>query len=311
MRFMESQDEDRIVSFYSMGNYYDAQTTFKRTMPMASTVFTVPGLPMIWNGQEVGWGYGISGAKEARNRSVIDWNYQGAALLSSHYQRLAWIRGSYPAFTTQSMLRIATASGYVYGFTRPYLDENGLVAVNFSDVPATATLSLAGAGNSPNVFFTGGAQDDKTYFLSDLYNDTSYSVKFTGGTLDFPIVLKPYGTSVFVLSDSARHLTLPSLTSVDRQKAREMDAISYSLETIYPNPFNPSTTVVFALPASEFVRITAYDILGREVATILADRLGPGEHSVAWNAAGLPSGVYLLRMESGGFTQTRRALLLR
>ena len=77
MRFMESQDEDRITYFYSNSNSLDAITTFNRTKPMASVIFTVPGFPMIWNGQEVGWGYGISGATENRNRSTIGWDFQG------------------------------------------------------------------------------------------------------------------------------------------------------------------------------------------------------------------------------------------
>ena len=66
---------------------------------------------MIWNGQEVGWGYGISGAKEDRDRSTIGWNFQGASILTPHYQRLAWIRGQFPAFATQTFQRIQTGNG--------------------------------------------------------------------------------------------------------------------------------------------------------------------------------------------------------
>ena len=103
MRFMESQDEDRIVYLYSGAFALDAPTTFRRTMPVATVLFTAPGLPMLWNGQEVGWGYGIGGAKEARARSIIDWQYQGRSVLSPHYQRLATLRGQFPAFTAPKL----------------------------------------------------------------------------------------------------------------------------------------------------------------------------------------------------------------
>jgi hypothetical protein len=109
MRFMESQDEDRIVYFYSGVFQIDALTTFQKTMPLATVLFTAPGFPMLWNGQEVGWGYGITGSKEARARSVIDWSYQGRGILAPHYQKLATLRGTFPAFTEPKRDTTATA----------------------------------------------------------------------------------------------------------------------------------------------------------------------------------------------------------
>lgn len=63
----------------------------------------------------------------------------------------------------------------------------------------------------------------------------------------------------------------------------------------YPNPFNPSTTIRLALAQGGRVRLQIYDVLGREVETLLDKELSKGIHEVAWNAAGLSSGVYVAK----------------
>ena len=79
----------------------------------------------------------------------------------------------------------------------------------------------------------------------------------------------------------------------------------------YPNPFNPATTIRYALPQAEQVRLAVYDLLGREVALLVDGNMAAGEHAVVFEAAGLPSGTYLYRLEAGSFSQTRRFILLK
>jgi len=82
-----------------------------------------------------------------------------------------------------------------------------------------------------------------------------------------------------------------------------------ALEAAYPNPFNPQTTIRYALPEEVSVRLTVYDVLGREVA-VLVDGVQPaGTHTAVFEAAGLPSGVYLYRLKAGTFAETRRLTL--
>lgn len=80
---------------------------------------------------------------------------------------------------------------------------------------------------------------------------------------------------------------------------------------LYPNPFNPVTTISFSVPISANVKIAAYDIVGNQVATILNQTLPSGTQSVAWNAKNRPSGVYFVRMESGAFVRTQKVILLK
>jgi hypothetical protein len=92
---------------------------------------------------------------------------------------------------------------------------------------------------------------------------------------------------------------------------------TFELFQNYPNPFNPETRIGFSLPAGQagihetrFVSLKVFDVLGREVATIINEPLEPGIHSTAWNTPGLPSGVYFYRLTAGAFTSTRKLILL-
>jgi len=85
----------------------------------------------------------------------------------------------------------------------------------------------------------------------------------------------------------------------------------FELQQNYPNPFNPSTTISFTLPATMNVRLTVYDLLGQKIATLVNGRLSGGKHQVTFDAADLPTGVYLYQLSGNGITQTRRMVLLK
>jgi hypothetical protein len=79
----------------------------------------------------------------------------------------------------------------------------------------------------------------------------------------------------------------------------------------YPNPFNPATRIEFRIAHEGEVRLTVVNVLGEKVATIVAGIMAPGRYVRTWDAAGLPGGVYFLRLESGNFSDTKKLLLLR
>ncbi len=86
---------------------------------------------------------------------------------------------------------------------------------------------------------------------------------------------------------------------------------SIKLEQNYPNPFNPTTTIRFSLPQREFVTLKVFDVLGREVITLVDRELSAGEHSVIFNAENLTSGVYFYQIKTPAFSQTRKAMEMR
>ena len=99
-----------------------------------------------------------------------------------------------------------------------------------------------------------------------------------------------------------------SLTGVKESPAV---ARSFNLSQNYPNPFNPSTTIAFALPSRAFVKLKIYDLLGRELATLVSEELPAGNYTRQWNASNMSSGVYFYRLEAGSSLQTKKLILLK
>jgi hypothetical protein len=107
-----------------------------------------------------------------------------------------------------------------------------------------------------------------------------------------------------------------SVADVSVQQLIEEDAATemptqYELYNAYPNPFNPSTTIRFDLPEATKVRLAVYDMLGREVA-VLADGERPaGQYSIRFDAGKLSSGMYIYRLQTGDYTQTKKLMLMK
>ena len=85
----------------------------------------------------------------------------------------------------------------------------------------------------------------------------------------------------------------------------------YELYQNYPNPFNPSTTISFLLPSKSFVSLKIFDLLGREVATLVSEEMLVGSYSQQWNASNMSSGIYFYRLQAGSFTETKKLILLK
>ncbi|MCA9735321.1 T9SS type A sorting domain-containing protein, partial [candidate division KSB1 bacterium] len=85
----------------------------------------------------------------------------------------------------------------------------------------------------------------------------------------------------------------------------------YALSQNYPNPFNPSTRIAFSLPKTSPTKVVLYDLLGREIRTILNQMLEAGVHEIAIDAADLTSGTYIYKIQSGDFTQSKKMIVQR
>jgi hypothetical protein len=81
--------------------------------------------------------------------------------------------------------------------------------------------------------------------------------------------------------------------------------------TVSPNPFNPRTTINFALPEASQVRLTVYDVQGHQVAQLVNGWRDAGSHSVAFDGTNLPSGIYVYRLTAGGFDATGKMVLMK
>jgi hypothetical protein len=318
LRFMENHDEDRISYFYD---------SFEKTMPIATSVFTAPGMPQLFNGQEVGFGKGMGAPGEPdlndRRRGIIDWNFGGKDLLTPHYQKIAQIRAQFPAFSQHrrdtngdgdvndqdesDFDRVSTGNGIVYSFLRPYTDSNGLTVVNFSSSNQSVTINLT----NTNLKFTGGFDPGATYWVNDLYNGTSSQVM--GSDLaSFQVSLSAYGSAIYTISTEEEMViipVLPPIVSVEDELASIPD--KYYLEQNFPNPFNPITKIRYRLPESGIVSLKVYDILGNEIASLVNEEKSAGNYEVQFNATNVASGIYFYKLQAGSFIETKKMILLK
>ena len=125
----------------------------------------------------------------------------------------------------------------------------------------------------------------------------------------------------FVCGDSGKVLktTNGGLTFVSQNG--ELYPEKYSLSQNYPNPFNPVTNISFSIPLTRgvtaeggrgvFVKLIIYDLLGREVTSLVNQQMQPGSYNVDWDASNYPSGVYFYKLESNDYSESRRMVLVK
>jgi photosystem II stability/assembly factor-like uncharacterized protein len=122
-----------------------------------------------------------------------------------------------------------------------------------------------------------------------LYNDRTMYLAGAGGTWKRP---RMYFTDV----DNISLATLPQVAELYQN---------------FPNPFNPTTSITYQIPSSTTVSIVVYDLLGREVATLVNEHKSAGTHQVQFHAEGLATGVYLYRMQAGSFVEVKKLVVLK
>ena len=129
------------------------------------------------------------------------------------------------------------------------------------------------------------------FVLPVIVNSTNYLYLGTGSYIDIPLV----GSSSFA-NEYNKNINLP---------------YQFSLKQNYPNPFNPSTLIEYSIASSGNVELKVYDILGREVKTLVNNFMQPGSYNVSFDASALSSGVYFYKIVSGNYTAVRRMVLVK
>ncbi|MCP4580464.1 MAG: T9SS type A sorting domain-containing protein [candidate division Zixibacteria bacterium] len=179
----------------------------------------------------------------------------------------------------------------------PYMEDNLAVEFTLGDAPAPPqTWILCAPGNGiiapeenidVDITFNAGSLEVGTYnaVLRLLTNDQ------LNGITDIEVVLNVGATDI-------------------TQPDAEIPT-SFALSQIYPNPFNPATTVGYSLATSGPVVVEVYNILGQQVTTLFEGVQPAGEHSLRWDASGMSSGMYFVRLAAGNFEDVKPVVLLK
>jgi len=279
-RFMENHDEPRYIADFGV----------EKTKLIAALHLTVPGMPLLYAGQEVG---------ETTQRGLIDWSDPNNLL--PYYKALIHARRDFPAFTRGNYKQIGTISlSNVYAISRQYQDNIVIALFNFKSTAQTGQFAIT--------ISQYGLNPSDTYYLNDII--TGEVIQTTGSQLGFQTVnLAPYQARVFILADSA-------LTGIGVPDNYANKPKTFALFQNFPNPFNPVTNIAFDIPRTVKVKVEIYNILGQRVATLLEKPLPAGTYQVQWdgrNKNGVPvsSGIYILHFKAGDFVKNRRMLLLK
>jgi PKD repeat protein len=246
--------------------------------------------------------FDAAGTTDANGDSLaFSWDFGNGETSTANQEVTAFEAGEYEVMLTVTD-GIETVSESVTVTSINHAPVPSIVAsINSGQAPFEITFdgSASVDGNGDPITFEWNLGDGTT--SSDT---TVVHIYTTAG--DYNVVL-----TVSDGIESASDSVTVSIASGVATEASELPE-SYELRPAYPNPFNPTTTVTYGLPAAAEVRITATDLLGRQVATLVAgDTKAAGYHTVHFNADGLASGTYLIRMEAGDFVATQQVVLLK
>jgi len=205
---------------------------------------------------------------------------------------------------------------------------NWHASTNFSDVhtQSTRTVQLADGGSI-------GGLDDRFDFILvsqslknpggvDYVEGTYWAYGNDGQHFNQQIVNPPYPISeqiAFALHDVSDHLPIVAefdFGVVNSVETIDLSSLTFKLFQNYPNPFNPSTKILFTIPTSasgrkQFVNLSVYDVLGREVARLFSEEVSPGNYEVEFNVGSLPSGVYIYSLTNNEHSLSKKMTIIK
>lgn len=298
--YMESHDEERLMfknlKYGNSGNpLYNIQDTLVaiNRMKLANAFFIpVPGPKMIWQFGELGYDYSIDyngrlGAKPVR------WDYHNNPARKKLFkvvQALNNLKTKYPAFSSADFSVSANGSVKSLQIRHASMDVNivGNFWITSFETPAGFTK-------------TGKWYD---YFTGNEINVADTQMQLTLQPSEFHIY-----TTVKLPTPEADILN-------DVEKMENSSISSYGLEQNYPNPFNPTTMISFNVARTSNVSLKIYDIMGREVKTLVNREMPAGSYRAEWkgdnnNGNQVTAAMYIYRIDAGSFTMSRKMMLVK
>jgi 1,4-alpha-glucan branching enzyme len=297
--YMESHDEERLMykneQYGNSSPYYQVKSIpngLSRMGLASAFFFTIPGPKMIWQFGELGYDYSIDYNGRVGNKP-IRWDYFNDPDRQKLYRimsALIKLRNSYPVFQTTASMNVS----------------DSLKSIKFSDssmkVNIIGNFSVWQTNMNPNFQQTGTWYD---YFTGDsiIVTDVNSTISLQPSQYHIYTTVRLPKPDLDIISD------------VEDQKSNNV-VDNFKLEQNYPNPFNPSTVIRYSILSPSFVTLKIYDILGREVKTLVNQEQTSGMYVVNWNGSDIygnkvSTGVYFYRIDAGNFSDVKKMLLIK
>jgi len=191
-------------------------------------------------------------------------------------------------------------SGNYSPMTTTAINNRTAMSVNITHSPSAPCCTLTASGNPYRLCTLRWNRTDTTGCSHD-------TIRTSSVVFDSLTVLV-YGTTWGSISPTGQD-TCALLTPVNTFNSSIPTV--FKLYNNYPNPFNPKTIIRYDVPKTSFVKLTIYDVIGREVATIVNEKKEPGRYDAEWDATNYASGVYFCKMETDIFTDIKKMVLLK
>lgn len=273
-RFIENHDEQRATAMF------DA----KRALMIHTLLFNLNGVPLIYSGGEVG---------ELTNRGLIKW--EDPNKMKPYFKRLIEVKKSYIHNPKIDIIG-NSSSANVYSFSSISGNNTIVTAANFREAGTTVVFDLT------KLPFTG----TKDYYLTDLFSGSVIKVAPSARN-SVSISLNGYQARVFYFGADS----IKVITGVDNDVAGNVIPTEMKLFQNYPNPFNPTSIIRYQTTKAGLVSLKVFDVLGREVSTLVNEVLTAGTHECTFNGSGLSSGVYFYQIKAGDFVSTKKFTLMK
>jgi predicted acyl esterase len=154
------------------------------------------------------------------------------------------------------------------------------------------------------------ASDKIMVILTNLDN-TDDDAFLRTNPLELPL-LKRANNKVYINSSTRSYIQLPMMNfAIGVKKISSAVPQTFKLEQNYPNPFNPRTIIKYQLPLTNNVKLSVYDILGKEIDALVNERQNPGTYETTWDASKYPSGIYFYRLKTENFIETKKMMVVK
>lgn len=293
--YMESHDEERLMyknitygNTTGSYNVKDLNTALQRMKLAGAFFITVPGPKMIWQFGELGYDISIDQGGRLSNKPIL-WNYLNSATrknLMKVWSTLINLKKNYPAFSSTDFT-LSTSVG-LKRIKITHSSMNVVIVGNFDVTAGSLVTDFQNAGKWYN-YFTGEELN---------VTDTGMSITLQPGEFRIYTSVKLPTPEQGILSSINDEQKLPT---------------EFQLDQNYPNPFNPATTINYQIAENSFVQLKVYDVIGREVATLVNEIQQPGTYRSTFSIQNsvYSSGVYFYTLRANNFVQTKKMILLK